>query len=808
MNRIIQSRLLLMAAGFLLLHAIILTLSPAVRARSWEVDYRFSHWIALAVWALFVARADHDISRKLPDADPYLFPAAALLSGWGILTIWRLDSLDSIFGLRQSIWFAVSVGLFALGTRLPSLDFLRRYKYSLLTGGLLLLAITLVFGTNPSGSGPRLWLGYDELYLQPSEPLKLLLVAFLAAYLADKLPARLRTIHLLYPTIILSGIVILFLVVQRDLGTAAIFIALYTAIIYLATGRKRVLWIALVLLSLVGLAGYYFVGIIQVRVQAWLNPWDDPSGRSYQIIQSIMAIANGGILGTGPGLGSPGLIPVAISDMIYAAIAEETGLFGTLGLIAIVGIILSRGLRTSLRAPDAFRRLLAAGITTYFCIQTILIVGGNIRLLPLTGVTLPFVSYGGSSLLTSFIALLVLVHISNHLDVDPAPLSRPQPYLALGAFVLLGLLACAVTTGWWSVIRGPDLLTRADNRRRLIETSFVPRGALLDTGSTPIHSTRGTIGNYERDYRYVDLASVTGYTDATYGQAGLEATLDEYLRGVKGNPTSLIFWNHLLYGMDPTGLDVRLSIDLDLQRHADELMFSHRGAVVLLNAQSGEILVMASHPTFNPNHLLESGSGLLTDPDKPLINRATLGQYPTGSALQPFLEAASLNSPARDVNVNDVHAIFGLDVPPAIQLPVAPIPSAADSDIKRVSPLQMALATAALSNHGGLPAPRIAMAVKTPAEGWIPLPALGSPMEAVEAAVADEVAADYLMTDELHWRHIGRSEEKELSFTWFIGGTSPNRQAAPLALVVLLEEANTALADHIGEAILFDAMNP
>jgi hypothetical protein len=351
-------------------------------------------------------------------------------------------------------------------------------------------------------------------------------------------------------------------------------------------------------------------------------------------------------------------------------------------------------------------------------------------------------------------------------------------------------------------------LTRPDNRRHLIETSFVPRGALLDTSSMPIHSTRGTIGNYERDYKYVDLAPITGYTDATYGQAGLEATLDEYLRGVKGNPTSLIFWNHLLYGMDPTGLDVRLSIDLDLQRRADELLFSHRGAVVLLNAQSGEILVMASHPTFNPNHLLESGSGLLTDPDKPLINRATLGQYPTGSVIQPFLDAAALNAPTSDVSVNDVHALFGFDVPPAIQLPVAPIPSDTDSDIKRVSPLQMALAAAALSNHGGLPAPRIAMAVKTPAEGWIPLPALGSPMEAVEASVADEVAVDYLMSDELYWRHIGRAEEKELSFTWFIGGTSPNRQAAPLALVVLLEEANTALADRIGEAILFDAMTP
>ena len=132
MNRIIQSRLLWISGVFLLLQTIIITLSPAVQARSWDVDFRFSHWIALAIWALFVSRADYDISRKLPDADPYLFPAAALISGWGILTIWRLEPT---FGIRQAIWFGVSVGLFTLGTRLTSLDFLRRYKYSLLTGG-------------------------------------------------------------------------------------------------------------------------------------------------------------------------------------------------------------------------------------------------------------------------------------------------------------------------------------------------------------------------------------------------------------------------------------------------------------------------------------------------------------------------------------------------------------------------------------------------------------------------------------------------------------------------------------------------
>src|SRR6185503_12832299 len=301
-----QNRLLQFAGTFLLLQTVLITLSPAVRLRAGDVEYRFSQWIVLGLWGVLVLRAHLDISRNLPDADPYLFPAAALISGWGILTIWRLDSS---FGARQALWFVVSLVIIIAGVRLTTLDFLRRYKYILLTGGLLLTTLTLLFGTNPSGSGPRLWLGCCDFYLQPSEPLKLLLVGFLAAYLADKLPSRLRTIHILYPTIILSGIVILLLVVQRDLGTASIFTALYTIIIYLATGRRRILLVALFLLAFVGVAGYYFVGIVHARVVSWLNPWDDPSGSSYQIVQSLIAIANGGIFGRGPGLGSPGFIP-------------------------------------------------------------------------------------------------------------------------------------------------------------------------------------------------------------------------------------------------------------------------------------------------------------------------------------------------------------------------------------------------------------------------------------------------------------------------------------------------------------------
>lgn len=801
MNRIIQSRLLLITAIFLIMQAVVLTLAPAVRLRSWHVDYPFSHWVGIGIWVVVVARAHYDVVRKLPDADPYLLPAAALISGWGMLTIWRLDGA---FGARQAIWVGISLGLFALGTRLQNFDFLRRYKYILLSCGVILATLTLLFGTNPSGSGPRLWLGYGDLYLQPSEPLKLLLVIFLAAYFAERLPARLRIIHILYPTIILSGVVILLLIVQRDLGTAAIFTALYTIIVYLSSGHKRVLLISLILLALVSVAGYQFVSIVHFRINSWLNPWDDPSGKSYQIIQSLIAVANGGIFGTGLGLGNPRLVPVAISDFIYAAIGEEAGLLGTLGLLATMSLIIARGLRIALRAPDLFRRTLAAGIITYFGVQTILIVGGNLRLLPLTGVTLPFASYGGSSLLTSFIALLTLMHISNHLDVDPAPLPQPQPYLILSSLLFLGLFGCALANGWWSVVRGPDLLTRTDNQRRIIESRYVPRGALLDSSNSIITTNRGRIGTYERDYKYDDLAPIVGYTDPIYGQAGLEAALDEYLSGQNGNPTRTIAWSNLLYGMDPKGLDVRLSIDLRLQSRADELLHGHLGSVVLLNAQSGEILIMASHPTFDANHLAETGAQLIREADKPLLNRATLGQYPTGTITKPFARALALN----DTLDTDIYKTFRFFEAPEIQLPVAAIPATATDATLRVSPLQMALATAALSNHGMIPAPRIAMAINTPTEGWVSLPAQAKPVEAIQASAADEAIASYLSTDQTYWQYLGRATEDKSAFTWMIGGTPANWQATPLAIVVILEEDNERLAEQIGKQILSEAMHP
>ena len=514
----VESALLKLAGVFLVLFSIILTLSPSVRERAWDVTYRWQHWAGLLAWVAIFAFAHIETRRHLIERDPYLLPIGALLTGWGMLTIWRLTPE---FGIRQTLWMVATVGLMAMSLRFPlDLEIVRRYKYVLLTGGLILTSLTLIFGTNPAGTGPRLWLGCCGVYLQPSEPLKLLLVGYLSAYLADRLPARDRLIPLLFPTLFVTGLALLLLLVQRDLGTASIFILLYATIVYIAIGRKRVLLTSVIMLLIAGLVGYFLIGLIRLRIEAWLNPWLDPSGRSYQIVQSLLSIANGGIFGRGPGLGSPTLVPIAHSDFIFTALAEETGLFGVIGLLVLLALLISRGLRAALLAPDRFRRLLATGITAYFSIQSLLIIGGNLRILPLTGVTLPFVSYGGSSLLTSFAALLVLLVISNKTDEEPAPLLSPVPYYIISAAIGLGLVAMSLGAGWWTTLRSTDLLSRTDNARRAISDRYVLRGALLDRENTPINLTQGETGNLSRIYLYPALAPIVGYTHPVFGQAG------------------------------------------------------------------------------------------------------------------------------------------------------------------------------------------------------------------------------------------------------------------------------------------------
>jgi cell division protein FtsW (lipid II flippase) len=797
-------RLLLLAGIFLFVHAAILTLAPAARARTWQVDYRWSHWLGFLVWCLVFGLAERTVRRRLPDADPYLLPLAALLSGWGLLTIYRLEPA---FGLRQTLWLAVCGAAIQLGLRLSAeLGFLRRYKYIWLTGGLLLTALTLVFGTNPNGGGPRLWLGCCGLYFQPSEPLKLLFIVYLAAYLSGRLPFIAKAWQLLVPTAVLMGVALLLLVVQRDLGTASIFIVLYTIILFVASGKKRLLLISLVGLAVAGFAGYFLFDVVRLRVDAWIDPWLDPSGRSFQIVQSLMAVANGGTFGRGPGLGNPGLVPVAISDFIYTSIAEETGLTGSLALLGLIGFLTLRSLHVAMRAPDNFRRLLAAGLAVYLGVQSILIIGGNIRLLPLTGVTLPFVSYGGSSLLTSILGLVILLLISNQPENEPAIMAQSFPFSLLSSGLLLGLLALALTSGWWAIARGPDLLERTDNARRTIADRFVKRGSLLDRNETAINVTQGQPGGFQRLYLYPELGPVAGYTDPVYGQSGLEAALDPYLRGLQGNPASTLWWDHLVYGQPPPGLDVRLSLDLELQARADALLQGRVGAAILLNASSGELLVMSSHPNFDPKNLETMANSLFSDPRSPLLDRAAQGLYPPGELLNLFLRTAGYERVPSAAVAEDWYSVLGFYTAPAVRLHVAMASSPGETLL--VSPLQVALAAAALSNGGIRPAPRLAMAVNTPLQGWVILPALGQPVTVFSPTQVKQTTDALLVNGESFWSWNGVSASGGSAAVWAVGGTFSDWQGTPLTAVVLLEQDDRQGAAAIVKSLLEQATQP
>jgi cell division protein FtsW (lipid II flippase) len=761
--------------------------------------------VAFFIWLLLVFVAHSASIKFLPDRDPYLFPAAALLSGWGLLTIWRLDQ---VFGIKQVIWFSISMIILIAAMRTPhSLVFLRRYKYLLLLSGLILTALTIISGINPLGIGPRLWLGCCGFYFQPSEPLKLLLVVYLAAYLADRHPVRFSPFPLLTPTIVLTGIALSLLLVQRDLGTASIFIFIFTVILFIVTGKKRVLLGSAILLISALLVGYSFINIIHTRVNGWINPWNDPSGHSYQIVQSLLAIANGGTIGRGPGLGSPSLVPVAISDFIFAAIAEETGLAGIIGLLAIIWLILARGIIVSLRAADRFRRFLAAGVVTYLGVQSLLIIGGNLRLLPLTGVTLPFVSYGGSSLLTSFVAIAILLVISTPEDNEPAALPDSKPYTLLAALFGFSLAIAAFAAFWWIDVRGPDLLNRTDNTRRAIADRYVLRGEILDRNNLPINVTEGASGSYFRVYLYPDLAPVTGYIHPVFGQAGIESSVDPYLRGLQGNPASLIWWDHLLYGTPPPGLNVRLSIDLNLQTKADLLLGNHAGSLILINAKTGEILVMASHPTYDPNKLDTQGTDLLQDSTARLVNRATQGLYPVGTTLLPIARVLLDKSEPNREDLIAFYKKIGLYQAPQIILPVAyDATNTNNIDDLRVSPLQMALAVSVLGSNGVIPGPRIAMAVNTNEHGWVVLPAESRPVEAFQAEGANEAALSLIVKGKPYWQDMNEAKIKDKRVTWLLSGTLPDWGGTPLTLVVALEEDNISLAQYISKEMLRAAL--
>jgi peptidoglycan glycosyltransferase len=374
-----------------------------------------------SVFGLYLA-AHLAIRRLAPYGDGTLLPLAALLNGIGFVTIARLDREQA---RAQSLWVAIAIGVFVLTLLLVrDIRVFERYRYIMLLLGLTFLLLPIAPGIGRTVNGGRLWLAIGPMSFQPSELAKVLLVAFFAAYLVDKREllseGRVRvgrwfvpSLRDLGPLLLAWGVALLVLAYEKDVGTSLLFFGVFAAMLYIATQRFAYVVGTFVLLALGAFVAYNAFGHVQVRVQTWLDPWTDPANTGYQIIQSWLAFGTGGVAGTGLGLGDPTLIPNAATDFVFSAIGEELGLVGTLGVLAAFMLLIGSAYRIAVDTVRPFAKVFAAGIATIFALQTFLIVGGVLRVIPLTGITLPFVSYGGSSLVANFILLALLIRISD-----------------------------------------------------------------------------------------------------------------------------------------------------------------------------------------------------------------------------------------------------------------------------------------------------------------------------------------------------------------------------------------------------------
>lgn len=372
---------------------------------------------ALVILPFFVL---HLLERRLaPEADPLLLPLAAFLTSLGTMMLYRLKpELVS----RQSLWITLGA-LGALGILLFLKDYakLENYKYLCALSGITLLLSPALFGEEIRGA--KLWLRAGQLSFQPAEVGKILLVIFLAAYLKDKgrllslAERRLLRIPVpdlkhFGPLLTMWAISLAILILEKDLGSSLLFFGIFLAMLYVATGREMYSIIGCCLFLAGATACYLIFGHVQMRIDIWLNPWQDVAKSGYQIVQSLFAIANGGLFGTGLGLGYPNYIPAVHTDFIFSALAEELGLAGGLGVLAAYLLFAHRGFRLALETEDEFGKLLAVGLTSTFLLQALVIIGGATKLIPLTGITLPLMSYGGSSILSNFILLGLLLAIS------------------------------------------------------------------------------------------------------------------------------------------------------------------------------------------------------------------------------------------------------------------------------------------------------------------------------------------------------------------------------------------------------------
>lgn len=432
-----ETKLLVLVAAALLVGSV--SLGAAMTGEIAPFDAR---GLGIYLAALAVAHAAQVLAGRR--SDEVLLPVVGMLGGISLLLMQRLPQEfvtmelgDTTLGLGdvQLLWLVLALGVATtLGIVVRSDSWLRRYKYTWAAIGIGLLLLTFVFGADVGGQ--RLTLRIGPFSGQPSELLKVILVVFLAGYLSENRPLlieqdsrlgplRLPPLPYLAPMVAMWAIALGVVVVQRDLGAALLFFAVFLALAYAATGRASLVIIGMALF----LAGSAVLATlfdhVGVRIAIWLDPFADPLGAGYQVVQSLHAFARGGLLGMGLGNGLPMVggrlpIPEVHTDFPLAALGEELGLVGVVAILGLFLVVVQRGLRIGAAAADDYRSILATGLALVIGVQAFIIAAGNLKVLPLTGVTLPFISYGGSSLLVNGVVVGLLLALSDR-GVEPPP---------------------------------------------------------------------------------------------------------------------------------------------------------------------------------------------------------------------------------------------------------------------------------------------------------------------------------------------------------------------------------------------------
>jgi peptidoglycan glycosyltransferase len=541
----------------------------------------------------------------------------------------------------------------------PSLESLARYKYTVMVGGLVLLLMPAVIGREVNGA--KLWIRFGQMSFQPGEVAKILIVLFLAAYLAENrellsvstrrwLGLRIPEPRTLGPLLLMWALSLLVLVFERDLGSSLLFFAIFLLMLHTATGRASYVAVGLALFGAGATVAYHLFGHVRTRIDIWLDPFADAAGKGYQLVQSLFALAAGGLTGVGLGAGLPSRIPYVTTDFVFSAIGEELGLLGGGAIVLLFLVFAIRGLATAARAKTDMAAFTAVGLVAAIALQAFVIVGGVTRLIPLTGVTLPFVSYGGSSLLSSFVALGLLLRAGDEGTGHETEMQMTSTDLgvlgrlalgrrltgAMGTIALL-MAALIVNLTWIQVVNARALQNNPTNTRYLAEQARADRGSILTRDGVALAESR-PIGRstFKRVYPKRSLAANTvGYYSTRYGRFGIEAAENDVL---SGKQRALNTWSDVVdsaIGHSVPGDDVVLTLDSRVQKAAENALSGRRGACVVLDPRTGAVLAAASKPTYDPAQV-DTGWSTLNDAGTgaPLIDRSRNALYPPGSTFK------------------------------------------------------------------------------------------------------------------------------------------------------------------------------